>query len=430
MIAFGTDGIRGRAGQAPITPEVGVAVGRAAARLAREAGGEAVVVGRDSRPSGAALEAAVAEGVAAEGLVARVAGLVPTSAVSTALAEGLGAAGVVITASHNPAPDNGFKVLGAGGRKLEADQTARVEAWIAQDPAEGSRGRVEDVHARAWSLYTRALADRLPERRALAGARVAVDLANGACAPIVPWLQREVGARLVVVGSGDGLVNDGVGAVHPERLAKAVVDKGCIGGFAVDGDGDRCVLVDERGHVVPGDGLAWLLATGLGLPSLAVTVMSNAGLEASLPGVRVVRTEVGDKHLQEAMKGGIALGCEESGHVLFGDGLPTGDGILTGLRALGLALARGSVSGAVAGFRPFPRLLAKVPVSDRPPLSGVLPLREAALEGERELGDGGRVFLRYSGTEPLLRVLVEGADAATVERVTARVTRAAREALK
>ncbi|MBW1877615.1 MAG: phosphoglucosamine mutase [Deltaproteobacteria bacterium] len=432
MIRFGTDGIRGRAGQHPVTAEVALAVGRAAAWFAHEHGGRAVVVGRDPRPSGPLLERSVVSGVCGEGAEARVAGVLPTSAVATALREGLGDVGVMITASHNPEPDNGFKVLAPGGRKLTDEEILRLEEWLdAPSQHTASPGSETDIGGEAWDAYTRSLAQAIGDVRALVGARLAVDLANGAAIRTATWLRRHVPAQFVFLADGDGPINENCGAVHPERLARAVVERGCHAGFAVDGDADRCVLVDELGQVVPGDGLAWLLTVGLGVRSLAVTVMSNGGLEPSLPGVEVIRTPVGDRHLQEAISSrGAQLGCEESGHVLFAGGLPTGDGVVTGLRAIAIAFSGAtSLSGAQSGFHPFPRQITKVRVQGCPPLEEVELLQVSRRAGEAALGSGGRVFLRYSGTEPLLRILVEGSDEATVARVSTEVTSVAREAL-
>lgn len=428
MIRFGTDGIRGEAGRFPATVEVGVAVGRAAAKLARRSGGAEVVVGRDTRPSGPALAAAVAAGVAAEGLDAVSAGVLPTSGVAVAVAARPGAAGVVVTASHNPAGDNGFKVFGPGGRKLDDAAQTEVEGWLAERPAEGPLGAVRDDGPGCLATATAAMEQAIGPVEALRGRRLAVDLANGAATALRPWLER-LPVDLVVVGGG-GLINEGCGAVHPEALAAAVRARGCDAGLAVDGDADRCVLVDDRGDVVPGDTLAWWLAKGLGVGTLAVTVMSTTALEASLPGVRVVRTAVGDRALSSALARGADLGCEESGHVLFAGGMPAGDGLVTGLVALSLAWARGApLAEALAPFRPFPRRLTRVPAPTRPDLDGVPALAEAVAVGEAALGPGGRVFLRYSGTEPVLRVLVEGADEAVVRRVSEQITRLAAEVL-
>ena len=429
-VAFGTDGIRGRAGTFPCTVEVGLQVGRAAARLARALGGDRVLIGRDTRPSGPALEAAVAAGAAAQGARVLLAGILPTSGVAVALHAGLGDVGVVLTASHNPAHDNGFKVLGPRGRKLDDDEQRRVEAWIAESPEGGAPpGGVEAVAEQATEAWWRGVRAAAPDPELLRGRRIAIDLAHGALAPHADRLRATFPADWVVVGAGEGTINDAVGSEHLASLQRAVREHGCEAGLAFDGDADRCRVVDERGEIVPGDAVAWFLARARGARTLAVTVMSSGALEASLEGVRVLRTPVGDRHLREAIDAqGADLGSEESGHVLFAD-FPAGDGLVTGLRLLGAALPQGSLSAAFSGFRPLPRRLEKVRVARRPPLDTVAELREAASAGEAALGAHGRVYLRYSGTEPVLRVLVEGADAATVDAVADRVVEVAERVL-
>lgn len=430
QVAFGTDGIRGTAGRWPCTPEVALRVGRAAARLAQERGGGRVLVGRDTRPSGPVLEAAVAAGVAGQGTDALMAGVLPTSGVAAALHEGVGDVGVVLTASHNPACDNGFKVLGPRGGKLDDDAQRRLEAWIAEEPADGSTmGSIADAGEAARTAWRRLVRAAAPDPDLLRGRRIALDLAHGALSAHADWLTSTFPADWVLVGSGDGLVNDGVGSEHLESLQRAVRENGCEGGLAFDGDADRCRVVDERGAIVPGDAVAWFLARARRVRTLAVTVMSNGALEASLEGVRVLRTPVGDRHLREAIDTeGAELGCEESGHVLFDD-FPAGDGLVTGLRLLGAALPDGTLSDAFAGFTPLPRRLDKVRIARRPPLETVAELEEARIRGELLLGPHGRVFLRYSGTEDLLRVLVEGPDARVVEAVADELGRVAARVL-
>ncbi len=428
-VEFGTDGIRGEAGAWPITPEVGRAVGRAAALLANASGGRRVVIGRDPRPSGGALARAVAAGVAGVGGVALDAGMVPTAATGLAVHGGLADAGVMITASHNPQDDNGFKVLGPGGRKLDDAACAAVEAWLAEPADAQGSATPADVSAEVGDLWRRSVLRAVPDRGALHGRKVAIDLANGAGTAALPWLSDALGCALVLVGTG-GPVNGDCGSEHPGALAAAVRQQGCDGGFALDGDGDRCRVVDEQGRLVPGDAVTWLLARASGADGVAVTVMSNGALERLLPGVRVVRTPVGDRHLAKAMAAhGLPLGAEESGHVLFHDH-PAGDGLVAGLRAL-IAGWSGSpsLSQAFAGFVPLPRRLAKVKVGSRPPLAEVAPLQALRREAESRLGPHGRVFLRYSGTEPVLRILVEGEPEDEVERALYVVTEAARGAL-
>lgn len=418
-IEFGTDGIRGPYGAWPIVPEVAGRVGRAAALLARSLGGDAVLIARDPRPSGASLAMAVAAGVAGAGGRALDAGVVPTAALQVGVADGLAASGVMITASHNEAADNGFKIVGAGGRKLDDAGVARVEAWLAEpaSPGEGA----EEVSAATRAAWAARLIERAGDLSPLAGRRIVVDCANGAALAVAEVIATLV-PEVVLVGTS-GPVNGGVGSEHLAHLQGHV--RGAAGGFAVDGDADRCRLVDEAGREVSGDAVLWRLARDLGASELVATVMSNGALERHLPGVRIVRTPVGDRHVREAMdRGGAVVGGEESGHVILGDH-PGGDGILTGLRALAAAFrAAPTVSEAFAEFVPLPRRLTKVRVRERGPLELLEPARA---EGLARLGPHGRVFLRYSGTEPVLRVLVEGEG--PVDEVSAAVTAAAQRVL-
>lgn len=403
-------------------------VGAAAARWGGI--GHGVVIGRDPRSSGYRLAEAVASGVRGSGGRPVDGGVVPTAAVQVALAEGIGRVGVMITASHNPDGDNGFKLLGVGGRKPDDDTCVTLAAWMDEEPRSRATPPGEELVdgsvARAW---LRALAARCPELSALAGKRVAIDLGNGAASPHREALERWLPCQVVWLGAS-GRVNDGCGTEHLETLRDAVISSACDAGFALDGDADRCRLVDERGAEVAGDAMTWLLARSLDVSRLAVTVMSNGALEGLLPGVAVVRTPVGDRHLREAMdRDGIALGAEESGHVLFGDH-PGGDGILTGVRALCAAWRRAhAVSAATAGFVAWPRRTARVRVSARPALDELVELQDARRVGEAALGRAGRVHLRYSGTEPVLRILVEGRDSQVVDRVHEQVVAAARAAL-
>ncbi|TNE86747.1 MAG: phosphoglucosamine mutase [Deltaproteobacteria bacterium] len=417
MMRFGTDGIRGVAGHTPVDVQGAVAIGRAAGRLSPSG---AVLVARDRRPSGEALEAAVIAGIVDVGATARVAGVLPTAGASEAVAQGLGDVAVVLTASHNPADDNGFKLLLDGGRKPTDEEVAEIERLLADNAPGGELGSVEPVPEAAVLAHIQALSERL-DLGALRGHRLAIDLANGAAVALAPWLEG-LGVDWVFVADGDGVENEACGAVHPEALGEAVRQSGARAGLAVDGDADRCVLVDERGQPVHGDVLGWWLLEGMGLDSVAATVMSTHALEPALPQVRVTRTPVGDRHLQAAMREhGLALGYEESGHVLFADGLPTGCGLLTGLRAL-IPLLRSEVpvSTQLGGFVPWPRKTAKVRVADRPPLDEVAALQDAIREVEGTLA-GGRTLLRYSGTEPVLRILVEGPDTASVQAGCARL---------
>jgi phosphoglucosamine mutase len=427
-IRFGTDGIRGPAGTPPIVPEVARRIGRAAVKLAAGTGVR-VLVARDPRPSGADLADAVGRGVIDAGGIAADAGIVPTAAVQIAIAAGLADVGVMVTASHNPAEDNGFKVLGAGGRKLDDGESARVEAWLDAPPVPARTGNVRTVSDEVRAEWRRRLALATGDLSPLAGRRIAIDCANGALSEVRELVTDLVPAEIVWLGTA-GPINDGCGSEHLAHLSTRVRERGCQGGFAVDGDADRCRVVDELGREVPGDAVTWRLAVDRSASGLAVTVMSNGALERQLPGVRIVRTPVGDRFLREAMdRDRLPLGAEESGHVLFADH-PGGDGLLCGLRALSAAFrASPTLSDAFASFVPLPRKLTKLVVKSRPPLEGVVPVQRARTVGLERLGPFGRVFLRYSGTEPVLRILVEGEPATVVDAVSAAVTSAAARAL-
>jgi phosphoglucosamine mutase len=422
-IRFGTDGIRGRVGESPITGEVAAAVGAAAVGLARRYGGSRVLICRDTRPSGAGLASAIASGVAEVGGVALDAEVLATPGAAYALEAGLADVAVVVTASHNVASDNGFKVLSHGGHKLQDDETLLMESFLASPPDRRGQGQQWSIAGEARRAYDDALElaiGTVGER--LAGRRIVVDLAHGAAVKSIEFL-KTLPVDWVFVGAGEGVINQGCGSEHLEHLSAAVTGAGAFAGLAVDGDGDRCRLVDHHGRVVAGDAVTWLLTRGARATGLAVTVMSNGALEACLPGVRVVRTPVGDRHLRAAMDThGLSLGAEESGHILFADQV-AGDGLVAGLRTL--ALAGGDLAAAVEGYRPLPRGLTKVRVSRRPALDQVPQIQEVIRARTAELGPGGRVFCRYSGTEPVLRILVEGQDPETTQRVLDEVTAAA-----
>lgn len=432
-VKFGTDGIRGLAGVPPCTPEIARAIAFAVSRALR-LGERSALIARDTRESGPALELGLVAGFADARVPVFSLGVLPTSGLAAVLrASSDVGAGVMLTASHNPAQDNGFKVLGPGGQKLTDAENAAIEAELVKAMAVArppSTARVDygaaDRGAETWFEALDAAAG--PSAAALIGRRIVVDLANGAVIAAVPWLDA-LPCEIIAIGRS-GLINDHVGSEHPDALIAAVLEHGADAGLAVDGDGDRCRLVDETGQIIDGDALAWLLAVGRGVTKLAVTVMSSTALEEALPGVAIVRTPVGDRHLSQAIaRGEATLGVEESGHVVFDDALPTGDGLVTGFRALAAAFGLGpSLSTAIA-FEPFPRRLTKVRVRERTPIDAIPALVAAANKGETALGAHGRVFLRYSGTEPVLRILVEGHDADAVAAVSERVTRLAAEVL-
>lgn len=433
---FGTDGVRGAYGSAVMNESFAWRLGAAAARFAREQGTTArtVLIGRDTRASGVPLERALAAGLAAEGFAPVSLGVVPTPAVSLALQVNSAALGVVITASHNPGADNGIKFFSAAGIKLTDEQEARMEQLL---PAAAGGGEVEPGKFDAESLYIRA-AGSLLGAQALAGWRIVLDTANGAACRTSAAVLESLGAELIRLGDQpDGTnINAGVGSQHPEAMCAAVLrHQACIG-IAHDGDADRCVLCDERGQVLDGDELLTVLALDalargrLVRNTLVVTVQSNLGVDAAVnaAGGVVVRTAVGDRYVIERMRAeGATLGGESSGHVICGEVSPTGDGLVAALRVLGIMAAGGRrLSELRRGLTKFPQLTAALPVREKLPLETLPTLTACRAALETELGGRGRLLVRYSGTEPKLRLLVEGPTDDLVRSALARLEAAVR----
>jgi phosphoglucosamine mutase len=428
-LRFGTDGVRGVAGS-ELTPELVVGLGRAAARvLATPVGAArpALVIGRDTRWSGPWLQAALAAGLAAEGVDVIDLGVLPTPGVA-AVAAARGVPAAVISASHNPYPDNGIKLFGAGGRKLSVAAEQQVEAELAalvggrpaSAPVVGDRlGRLEvDLDARAW--YCAQVVDALEGRR-LDGTRVVVDCANGAAVSTAREILAAAGAAVVdALGvTPDGRnINAASGSTDPSALAESVVGHGADAGLAFDGDADRMIAVDGSGSIVDGDRLLGLFASDLRRrgrlagDTVVVTVMTNLGFHLAMAeaGVAVHQTPVGDRNVLEALEGhGWSLGGEQSGHLIFRDLATTGDGVLSGLLLLDLMVRAGRPLAdlAAAVMDRLPQVLRNVAVADRDALRGAAPVWAEVRAVEAELGDHGRVLLRQSGTEPLVRVMVE-----------------------
>lgn len=438
---FGTDGVRGAYGSAVMNEAFAWRLGAAAARFARETGATSSVVyiGRDTRASGASLEAALAGGLAAEGFKAVSLGVVPTPAVSLALRNALAAFGVVITASHNPAADNGIKFFGPQGIKLTDDEEARIEALLPAAPAGPARTTLEHYDAR--SLYV-ATATRLLPANCLRGWKIVLDAANGAGCQTSQAVLTQLGAEIVAIGcSPDGKnINENVGSQHPEQMSAAVKVHGARLGIAHDGDADRCILCDENGDVLDGDEILTVLALHalkggrLARGQLVITVQSNLGVDAAVAaaGGNVARTPVGDRYVIERMLAdGATLGGESSGHVICADVSPTGDGLVAALKVLEVMLATGQPLSALRRqLKKFPQATAALTVREKKPLEKLptLPATIAALE--RELGAHGRVLVRYSGTEPKLRLLVEGPTDAVVNAALERLKAATRADLE
>jgi phosphoglucosamine mutase len=424
---FGTDGIRGVANEAPLTPDLAHRVGRELAATLREqqrAGQVRVVIGRDTRRSGALLEAAVVSGLLSAGVDCYSVGVLPTPGIAL-LTRALDAqGGIVLSASHNPFADNGIKLFSAEGTKFPDVWEDRIEARLA-GPDLAPRARGADIgrlvgYDRAERYYVDFLTRCFPLD--LAGVTVALDCAHGATYRVAPRVFRSLGARVVTLGvrpTGTN-INAATGALHPEGLQRRVREVGAHVGFAFDGDGDRLIAVDGRGQIRDGDYVLAIVGRHLAARRrlknnvVVTTVMANLGLDRSLrdAGIEVVKTHVGDRYVYEAMQQqGANLGGEQSGHVLFLDHSPAGDGILTALAVMSVACeSQESLESLAACMVKFPQVLINVAVRHKPPIDSLTDLMERVRAFEREMNGSGRVLVRYSGTEPLARVMIEGED--------------------
>ncbi|WP_410606874.1 phosphoglucosamine mutase [Amycolatopsis sp. lyj-109] len=432
---FGTDGVRGLA-NAELTPELALALAASAARVlaAHDRSHRPIaVVGRDPRASGEMLEAAVVAGLTSAGADVRRVGVLPTPAVAYLVGALEADLGVMISASHNPMPDNGIKLFAAGGHKLPDGIEDEIEAGLSADavrPTGAGVGRVTDVED-ALDRYAAHLLDATPHP--LAGLKVVVDCANGAASAAAPEIYRRAGAEVVALyADPDGVnINQHCGSNHPEKLREAVVAHGADLGIAHDGDADRCVAVDSAGELVDGDQIMAVLALALAeageltKDTLVATVMSNLGLHLAMKahGVTVVTAAVGDRYvLEELRAGGFALGGEQSGHVVLPAHATTGDGLLTALRLMSRMAETGkSLADLAAVMNRLPQVLVNVPVADKAAVAGSSEVRTAVDEVEAELGEEGRVLLRPSGTEQLVRVMVEAPAQSTAQAAADRL---------
>ena len=430
---FGTDGIRGIANEPPLTADLAYRVGRelvATLAAQHEADGPIrLVIGRDTRRSGPMLEAAMVAGLLSAGADCYAVGVLPTPGIAL-LTRALDAhGGIVLSASHNPFADNGIKLFSAAATKFPDAWEAQIEARLAAaDGAPrvtGARiGRLVS-YDRAEKYYVDFLCRCFPLD--LAGMTVAIDCANGATSRVAPSVFRRLGARVVAIAAKpDGTnINADCGALHPEGLQKKLRAIRADVGFAFDGDGDRLISVDHLGEIRDGDYA--LAISGRHMASrrrlkgnlVVTTVMANLGLDEALKaaGIRVSKTQVGDRYVHEEMlKSGANLGGEQSGHLLFPDYMPTGDGILSALALLSVVRETGEPLASLATcMRKFPQVLVNVPVVKKPPIDSIAGLGERIGAFEQEMNGGGRVLIRYSGTEPLARVMIEGSDAARIQ---------------
>jgi phosphoglucosamine mutase len=440
---FGTDGIRGIANQEPMTPEMGIKLGRAVVLLSERHGkGNQVVIGRDTRASGEMLEYAIVSGVLSAGGRARQAGVLPTPGVAFLTREVGAGAGVMVSASHNPYEYNGFKVFSHEGYKLTDREEVEIEEMLLHEaaaapqrrPHPGDALRLEDARERYLSFLRKTLAPQVT----LEDMRVILDCANGAAFQVALPLFESMGAdaeALFVQPDGKN-INEGCGSQHPEPLRREVVRRRAHVGLAFDGDGDRIAAVDEKGQVLTGDQIMIICAKmlrdrGRLKNNLVVsTVMSNIGFRLGLAnlGIEHVSSPVGDRQVLEKMRAsGAVLGGEDSGHIIFHDDHTTGDGLLSGLQLLAAMKTSGQPLSKLSQLMTvYPQVLVNVPVQCKRDLSTVPDVRSAIERVERALRGRGRVLVRYSGTEPICRVMVEGEKKEQVERYASQIAEAIR----
>ncbi|MDH3520123.1 MAG: phosphoglucosamine mutase [Myxococcales bacterium] len=432
---FGTDGVRGRANGYPMTAEIALALGQAIAHVFYASGQDRprIIIGKDTRLSGYLLESALTAGICSMGVDVLQVGPMPTPGMAFLTADMRCHAGVMISASHNAYQDNGIKFFSSDGFKLPDEIEDRIEQLIRCGalaelcaPAEGigRARRIDDVAGR----YVVFLKKTFPRELSLDGVRIVLDCANGAGYKVGPIVLRELGAEVFGLGvePNGRNINDGCGSLYPEKVAAKVREVRADVGIALDGDADRAVMIDEHGATIDGDALLALFAEDLQSQdklrggAVVATVMSNLGLEIALKkrGLRLVRTQVGDRYVVEAMRAeGCNLGGEQSGHIVFLDHNTTGDGLITALQCLAIMRRRDRPLSELTGkFERYPQILISVPVARQTPIQELPDLQAAVRRVERELGDQGRVLIRFSGTEPKARVMVEGENEQSVSQ--------------
>ena len=444
---FGTDGVRGVANVEPMTSETALRLGRALAHVSkRSPHRHRILIGKDTRLSGYMLEQAMASGICSMGVDVLLVGPLPTPGIAFLTRSMRADAGVVISASHNPFQDNGIKFFGSTGFKLPDELELEIERYVLGDSIDalrptataiGKAFRIDDAVGR----YNVLAKSTFPRALTLDGLTIALDCGHGAAYRVAPEVLEELGARVVAIGvepNGEN-INDGVGALHPEALQRLVRESGAQVGLALDGDADRSILVDERGSVVDGDEVMAILATHLHgrrelqENTLVTTVMSNLGLHVAMRerGITVITTAVGDRYVVEAMvRGGYNLGGEQSGHIVFLDHNTTGDGLITGLAVLARMVESGRpLSELRQVMTRYPQVLQNLRVREKPPVDTLPTVTQAVQAAERSLGDRGRVLVRYSGTEKLLRVMVEGESESQIASLAADIVAAADAAI-
>ena len=444
---FGTDGIRGQANRFPVNAELALKLGKALGKRlnAHGYGSARAVIGKDTRLSGYMLETAITSGLVSAGCDVFLVGPVPTPAVAH-LSRSLAAdVGIMLTASHNPYDDNGIKIFSPLGYKLEDEEEEDITRLILETDLNtdairsdqlGKAHRLDDARGRYIEFAKSTIANEK-----LSGFKVVMDCANGAAYDIGPWIFRELGATIIKTGvSPDGLnINANCGALHPEGIAKLVQEHGADIGIALDGDADRVIFADAHGHIVDGDRVLAACAIAfkkrglLANNTLVVTSMSNLGLHDAMRknGIKVELTDVGDRYVIDAMrKGGHSLGGEKSGHLIFHSHATTGDGIISALQVMRMMKEEGKTLAQLADcMTEYPQKLVSIKVKEKKPVSEVPVLAEAIKACEAELKEAGRVIVRYSGTEPKIRLLVEASESALVETWIEKLTQAVAEGL-
>ena len=428
---FGTDGIRGRVGDLPVTADFMLRLGRAAGQVLAKGDSRSVVIGKDTRISGYMFESALEAGLAAAGANVALLGPMPTPAIAYLTRTLHACAGIVISASHNPFYDNGIKFFSADGEKLPDEVEQAIEAELEKpfstvaSEKMGKAVRIEDAAGR----YIEFCKGTIPFEVSLRGLKIVVDCANGATYRVAPAVFKELGAEVITVGTRpNGLnINENCGSTYPEYVSQAVLEHGADVGIALDGDGDRVVMVDANGVLVNGDELLYILATdrqdkGLLQGGVIGTVMSNFGLELALKkrNIPFLRSSVGDRHVHKALvSNGWTLGGEASGHLLCLDRTSTGDGIVSALQVLEVIVSNGkSLAELNADVEKLPQVMINVPVSGEVSnLDNSRMINEALMSVRKRLGNTGRVILRPSGTEPLIRVTLEGTNADQINQL-------------
>ena len=439
---FGTDGIRGRVGEFPMTPDFALRLGWAAGRVLAPEGGRALI-GKDTRLSGYMFESALEAGFAAAGVEVLLVGVLPTPAIAYLARTFRASAGVVISASHNPFHDNGVKLFASDGRKIADELEEQIEALLDQEievVASDKLGRAKRIDS-AQGRYVEFCKGTFRQEASLKRMNIVVDCAHGATYNVAPHVFRELGANVTVIGAGpNGLnINDGVGSTHIDALRAAVIETKADIGIALDGDGDRCLLVDADGKAIDGDEILYILANakqadGSLRGPVVGTLMSNLGLELAMKkaGIGFERANVGDRFVLERLRETDGnLGGESSGHILCMDRTTTGDGIVAALQVLAVMVESGKpLRDLLTGLEKCPQTLINVRIEGQSAgeIMQAASVNEAVKKVEDQLGDAGRVLLRASGTEPLIRVMVEGLDTTTVQACAEQIAKAVEQA--